>query len=338
MPLVYRHLSETCPEVAQSPALKDWRSQFSQHVVWNLFLTGELSRILSFLEAHGICAIPFRGPTLAAWVYGDLSLRQFKDLDVLVHQGDVPQAKELLRSLGYHPKISLSGVNERAFLRFRTADVLVHESNRNMVDLQWQIIDRFFLSFNPDELWNRIEWRRLGGRQVPGLAPADLLMLLCVHGDAHIWERLGWLCDIALFLETHPALDWEQVAATAARQGWERRLLLALRLAHDLLGATVPEKLRRQVEADPLVDSLSQKVRHWLLGGDENGPNFIETLDYYLKGRERLRDKLRLFGTIFTPNAAELERWPSCSAKYNLFYFLRPFLLFGRHVLKIKNI
>lgn len=123
MPLVYHHLRETCPEVALSPALGDWRSQFSQKVAWNLFVTGELGRILSLLEAHGICAIPFRGPTLAAWVYGDLALRQFKDLDLLVHQGDVPRAKELLRFLNYDPVFSLSGSGETAFLTFRKAYV-----------------------------------------------------------------------------------------------------------------------------------------------------------------------------------------------------------------------
>jgi hypothetical protein len=293
---------------------------------------------LSFLEAHGICVIPFRGPTLAAWLYGDLALRQFKDLDVLVRQRDVPRAKELLRSLGYHPKISLSGAGERAFLRFRTADVLVHEGNGNMVDLQWQVIDRFHLSFAPDELWDRLERRQLAGRQVPALAPADLLMILCVHGDAHIWERLGWLCDIAVFLEAYPTLDWEKVALAATRQGWERRLFLALRLANDLLGAPLPEALCRRVGADPLVARLAGRVRHWLLGEAGNEPSFLEILTYYLNGRERFRDKARLFTTIFSPNAAEFERWPSSGGMYVMLYLLRPFFLLGRHVLKIENI
>jgi hypothetical protein len=109
-------------------------------------------------------------------------------------------------------------------------------------------------------------------------------------------------------------------------------------LAEDILGAPVPEKLRRQIEAEPLVTALARRVRYWLLGPAGNGPNFFEALNYYLMGRERFRDKIRLFSTIFTPNAAEFERWPSSGGMYGLLYFLRPFLLFGRHVLRIKNI
>ena len=175
---------------------------------------------------------------------------------------------------------------------------------------------------------------------MPSLAPADLLMILCVHGDVHIWERLGWLCDIGVFLETNPAVDWEQVSATAARQGWERRLFLALRLTQDLLGVPVPETLRRRLEADPVVGPLARQVGNWLLGEAGNRPKFSETLAYYLKGRERFRDKIRLFHTLISPNAAEFERCPSwllSGAPYVLLYFLRPFLLFGRHVLKLKN-
>jgi hypothetical protein len=45
--------------------------------------------------------VPYKGPVLAAAVYGHLSLRQIRDLDILVHPSEVRPAGELLISQGY---------------------------------------------------------------------------------------------------------------------------------------------------------------------------------------------------------------------------------------------
>jgi hypothetical protein len=44
--------------------------------------------------------VPFKGPALAVQAYGDLSLRQYDDLDLLIHEADVPRAYQLLIANG----------------------------------------------------------------------------------------------------------------------------------------------------------------------------------------------------------------------------------------------
>ena len=66
----------------------------------NVFLTAELFKLLALLEARGVPAVPYKGPALAALLYGNVGLRQFGDLDVLVRARDLGRAKELLLASG----------------------------------------------------------------------------------------------------------------------------------------------------------------------------------------------------------------------------------------------
>ncbi|HEY3839236.1 MAG TPA: nucleotidyltransferase family protein, partial [Bryobacteraceae bacterium] len=62
----------------------------------NMTLTAELFRILGLFNKSGIEVIPFKGPTLAVAAYGDLSLRMFADLDILVSEQDLDAAVDTL--------------------------------------------------------------------------------------------------------------------------------------------------------------------------------------------------------------------------------------------------
>ena len=80
--------------------LDQLRDDFNDNSRRNLFLTRELLNLLTLFETHQIPAIPFKGPVLAASVYGNLALRQFSDLDLIIHKQHVAKARELLVSAG----------------------------------------------------------------------------------------------------------------------------------------------------------------------------------------------------------------------------------------------
>ena len=68
----------------------------------NSALFEELARLVDALAKHGIDAIPFKGPLLAIQAFGDLGLREFRDLDFLVRDEDLAKTIATLHSLGYH--------------------------------------------------------------------------------------------------------------------------------------------------------------------------------------------------------------------------------------------
>jgi hypothetical protein len=47
-------------------------------------LTAELCRLISLFAAADIAAIPYKGPVLGLFAYGNIALRRFVDLDVIV--------------------------------------------------------------------------------------------------------------------------------------------------------------------------------------------------------------------------------------------------------------
>ncbi len=277
-PLLYWHLDSACPEAVPESTLDRLRSHFRTNSVRNLFLTGELLRILKAFGGHGIAAVPYKGPALAASVYGNLALRQFIDLDIMVHRHDVPKAEELLASLGYRPRYHLTRVQKAAFLRSQCEHLFTREDGKSVVELHWEITERH-LSFplDTERLWERLEQVPLGGEIVSTFSPEDTLLILCTHGSKHLWERLGWICDVAeLIRARREDMGWERVMAQAGELGGERMLLLGLFLANDLLGAALPDGVLGRIHADPAVKALAGRITEQLFREEDGPPGLLE--------------------------------------------------------------
>jgi adenylate cyclase class IV len=118
MPLLFWQLDAISPETMPSDILDELGAYFRANNIRNLSLTRELLRLSREVETRGIPVIPYKGPILAALAYGNLALREFGDLDVLVRTQDVLRAKELLASFGYRPAYRLTRAQEAAYIRY----------------------------------------------------------------------------------------------------------------------------------------------------------------------------------------------------------------------------
>jgi hypothetical protein len=176
-PVMYRALNER-PSSAPAEVLEQLRSRYEYTARKNLRFTAELFRILDCLEAHAIPAIPLKGPVLAETVYGDLALRDFSDLDVLIHSQDVGRAKTALRSLDYSVPTPLSDAEERAYLAAGYEYTFDGPAGRNLLEVLWNILPRFYaVAFDVAELFSHSgsippagARFRLARRSVPHLA------------------------------------------------------------------------------------------------------------------------------------------------------------------------
>ena len=144
LPLLYWHLGTIGPAGVPPAVLAELRADFHANTRRNLRLTGELLAILDLFRGQGIAAIPFKGPALAAAAYGNLALRQFVDLDLLVHPQDVRRAKALLATRGYGAALRLTEDQEAALLRDRYEHLLRREDDGTVVEIQWRIVPRHF--------------------------------------------------------------------------------------------------------------------------------------------------------------------------------------------------
>ncbi len=167
-------------------------ARFERHARRTLRFTAELARILRQFDRHGIRALAHKGGALGQLLYGDPAMRQFGDLDFLAQSADVPRARAALQEIGYAPKIQLSPRQEKAYLRSGYEYVLGLNAERNLVEVQWQIVPRFYsIDFEMKALFSRSIECDLDGLRLRTLGREDLMLVLCVHAAKHEWAQLG---------------------------------------------------------------------------------------------------------------------------------------------------
>jgi len=331
--LLWWHLSRIAPEAIPASIRDGLREWFHDNAARNLLLTGELLRLLNLFAAHGVRVVPFKGPTLAAYAYGNLALRQFVDLDLLLAPADLPQARELLTQQGYCSGLPLASAEEDAYLASIGQMPFVKNGRTCLVELHARIQPRdFHFPLGLERLWPRLRPLSLNGKEVTALAGEDLLLVLCAHGAKHRWACLGWACDVAELLRVHHALNWPAVVEEARFLRCERVLLLGLLLAHNLLEAPVPDELVRRARATPAVPALMALVYRQTFGEGDIGPWGLRNALFHLRARERLRDGLRYaLSLALTPTVADWTALRVPASLSFIHYLFRPVRLAGKY-------
>jgi hypothetical protein len=222
-------------------------------------------------------------------------MRQYGDLDLIIRESDIRRATQAMVDLAYEPRIPLSVIDakkspgEYVFRRSGT-DVLV--------EFHTERTFRYHPRRLPiDKVFQRRACVTIDGRDVPALSLEDELVLICVHGAKHFWERLMWIADVAALISAKQPPDWIRAMAAAREVGAERILRLGLRLASDVLKVPLPAQLYASVQSDRRVAKLAAQIQHRLASRE---PREIGVM-------ERASFRLRMRGGLFT-GAAYLLR------------------------------
>jgi hypothetical protein len=261
MPLLYQSLYTFCPKAVPKIILHRLQELFRLNATRNLFLVSELLKLLKLFESHGIATIVFKGPVLALCAYGNLSLRQHIDLDILVRKKDIFKAKSLLLSKGYRLSEEITEEQEVALLRSHHAFVFLPEPPIYSVDLHWAIAQPHHANaINNEALWERVESISLGGNSILTFRPEEMLLVLAMHGSKHWWQQLGWICDIAQLARSRPDLDWNRVIREADKAGCKKGLLVALELVRNLGAASLPGEVLEMIDRHPGVKAVGRSA------------------------------------------------------------------------------
>jgi hypothetical protein len=342
VPLLFWNLSRLDADGIPKATLAQLENAYKAIARWNLSLTGELLKLLNLFRERGIRALPLKGPALAAAVYGNVSLRIFGDLDILMPREDILKGKDLLQQEGYQPKLHLTASQEVDYLRSHHDYKFIRTADGIVVELQWGITQwSFAFPLDFDEIWEHREIGSLAGAPIFNLPPETLLLILCVHGTKHRWEKLMWICDIAALVDAErDKIDWSRLLERARARGGERMLLLGLCLAQDLLGTELPGKVMARINMDSRIKSLATQVDEGLFrDGSSAGKLYDEHPIFYWKTRERMRDKWGLlwkyfpeyFFRLVIPNKKDQAVVQLPSFLSIGYYLIRPVRLVLRH-------
>lgn len=277
-------------------------------------LIAELQAILDALERLGATAVPFKGPVLGEVLYGSANRRSPGDLDLLVRPDAIACVRRVLIERGYRDagrpegQPDLNPVQRQFYEQVHCEYQFARDSDDVVVEPHWALSQSFFaLDVDYDGMLNRATTLNLWDRSMRTLAPADLLVALCVHGAKHHWMLLCWIRDIAALLRRFPDVSLESVLSEAQKRGYLRLLLLSLAVAEDHAGAVLPEPVRQRIAADHALPELRAEVRHSLFHpAAEPRNDRIER--FRVRLRERPIDRTRyVFRTITTPRRDHLE-------------------------------
>ena len=299
-PLLYKSLKTLAPSAAPLPIMDTLQRHYYQNIAHNLAMENQLSTLLRAFQAAEIPAIPYKGPALAATVYGNVGLRVFGDLDILIQKEDVPRAADLMIALGYRSDLSFSPEQLAGYVHHFN-ELPFTGVGKALVELQWQIVpDHFVFPIEPFCLWDD-QISGQGCQPDYRTIPAEKqILMLCAHGAKDSWGRLAWVCDIAELLHQSHCLDRDGLVKLAAQTGGLRMLYLGLHLAHELLEAPVPEELLLRIGKDHTITETGRVIRQKLFGRIDGSEGVVETCLFYVRMRERLQDKARLFFRTFS--------------------------------------
>jgi len=268
MPLLYQSVNAHCPQAVPQEWLAKLRRQYMVNAARNMWMAGELLQVLDLLRGAGILALPLKGPALAQEAYGDIALRQFSDLDVMVAPEDVERALTILQPRGYRCQHQLSEPKRRALMKTAHHHHLLNEQLGITLELHWAIAPSYYgLKTDTAQILNRAVPAVLLGREISEICATDTLMLLCQHGTKHTWEKLSSICDVAALIR-RGGIDWPEE--------WEkseaniRALNLGLMLADELLDVRIPGNFSQVKKDGALVDFALTSMRRLTSDYKEN--------------------------------------------------------------------
>jgi Uncharacterised nucleotidyltransferase len=271
--------------------------------------------------------VTYKGPALAVRLYGDLSLRGFGDLDIVVCEQDALRARRLLLDRDYAPERVNTG-DLSHFLGEHHEMLFYRVDGKVRLDLHWRFTSRSAcLAGDPERFLEHLETIAIAGAELRSLRLEAYLLVLSMHAAKHQWVQLKLICDIAEILAVHD-LDWEFVLREADDLGLKRVLGTGLLLAGGLLEAVVPLKLAQDLKIDRTAKALAAQARTRLFEEPDERWGLQGGITSQMEIRERFRDRAKVFLHHFLPKLrpSERDRWflPLPSAFSAAYYVVRP--------------
>jgi len=203
----------------------EWLEKYSQIAEGNRHRLDILRDVLSRLQARGVQVLPLKGTDLLLRAYGNLGQRPMYDVDLLIHQKDLPVIAQTLEEMGFHISLPHRSVFSESFFN----DSIDYLSADRLLDLDL-IWDVWYLK-NAQSLWDRAVARPtiLGERRF--LHPEDALLLQM----AHVVCRRGYFSrslaeDVhALVTSERDQIDWKRWIGTVQDLGLAAAVAHALR-------------------------------------------------------------------------------------------------------------
>lgn len=288
--------------------------------IWkkNTFFTGvgeishykQVGNLLKKFNEREINVIVLKGLVVRE-LYPKPELRTMGDADILVHEEDLENVKNLLYELDY--KLEECEDEHGAHL------VFTHERHRS-VEVHWTLVnDDYFLGTKEFEksIWDNSMNIKIGEAEVQSLCWEDLALHLCLHMAVHIvcgGFGLRQLCDLVLLVEKKGNhINWESFMDKVIDCGAEKFILAIFRCCEELFDVKIPmEIIKMGTIENKLVEDLIENIFNSGVFGKKDVIGTLGSDFAYSKNeKEKKRSINKKYLELLFPNVENM------SDKYN---------------------
>ena len=330
-PLVYKALKQHEELISQN-VLHSMKMANMDIVKENMLMSAELIKVMKLLEQNGIKAIAFKGPTLAQLAYGDIALRQYSDLDILIKYSELQTAMEVLQNNDYlldkDEKFKISKQNSIYH------DVTFYSSSNISIELHWQLFsNEFKTDFTILPINKNIQTIQISNHTLVSLRPAYLIIYLCIHGAKHNWERLEWLVDISKLIQTQQ-LDWKYIVDLVEKSKTQKIVFSTLHLVHTYFNTPLEKNIQKYIEEKNII-KLSQQFQSVIESNFYSLGDNVKNLSHaQYKLLNGAKNKSFFIFSLFTPTERDVQTIRLPKKLHSLYYLVRIYNL-SRRAFKI---
>ena len=227
------------PEVTRTNLQQAYFRTLSRSMV----LYDVFRRVADAFTLNHIQVVALKGIHLAEWLYGDIGLRQFSDIDLLVKREDGEKCLNILTELGFVQ----SGDEVSHLIKEKIGIVHYPAMERNKVSVEIHIDlhhRRNAYSLDVNKIIENSEPLIINKSQVQVMELHDLLIFLCIHLDKHfsIGEvQFTSFSDITNLLDMHAAeIDWQKLESSCKEYNCVDNVYKYLLIAAEYFNAPVP--------------------------------------------------------------------------------------------------
>ena len=320
IPLLHKHLHSIDTDLVPINIRSRLKHQSVSNSQTVLHLFAKQRKLHRALKDRGIRAAILKGSVLAQMAYGEISLRQAGDIDVLIAPADFDRARQLLESLGYQMMPPLTRAQLGSHLKAHCEIQFVRDDWFTVVDLHWALAPKSFVfKLETEDLLMRLQRVSVAGVEFETLAIEDLILYQAMHGAKHLWRRLEWISSLGETIRAADSTDWDAVISRAADARATRMLSLGLQLAQRVSNIDVPVRLDKNGLADEVLSRI------FTVSGAADS---TETNLYNLKIMDRKRDALiSALRALFVPTLTDWSSLNLPPSLHSLYYAYRPLRL-----------
>ena len=327
LPLLHKNLS-SASDIIPGHFLSRLKRESVANSQSVLHLTGKTLRVYKLFKENGIPVALFKGPLLAQMAYGELSLRQAGDIDILIDRQHFDRARSLLESLAYEMSPQLTPSQLASHLNNHCEIQFMRDDWFTVVDLHWDLAPgSFVFGVKGDEVMSRLQSVPFAGTMVDTFDAEDSVLYQSMHGAKHLWRRLERITSLAEILRSTPDIDWNVLLDRAENAHAVRMLALGLRLVEMFSDVPIPSRVLLTLDSDGTMQRMAQSIREQIFTFD-NAVESTETNLYNLRIMDRKRDALiSALRAIFVPTLPDWQALALPASLHSLYYAFRPLRL-----------